>query len=324
MKQTIFEAGTDDEGRRLDRVLRKFLCEDGLSFLYKSLRSGAIKVNGKKQTGGYRIVSGDKIEIPDFLVSASKKKEDAQDKKIPPLKKEWIVFRNECLLILNKPSGISVQKTKKNEISLNTIVEKDYKLRNKNSGLAFSTGPLHRLDKNTTGLTAFSQNILGATWFSGAVKNHSIKKTYLALVQGTLKNGQKWEVSISKNEAKTGGAFKTVTVNSGGEKSKNSVTAATPLEYGTYRGNAVTLVKFEIQTGRTHQIRSVSAFFGFPLLGDTAYGGKKIACAPYFLHAYSLEIPENPCGLPAKIVCPPPEEFLKVLEDSLINFRGEL
>ncbi len=323
-----FSAGKDDNGRRLDKIVRNLLSEENLSGLYKAIRSGLIKVNGKKQKGEYRITSGDDICIADFLTLKSdfhKKEEKANE--ASPLPVEWIIFKNQSLVFINKPYDLSVQKSHAGETSLNELVQKDYDFFNsKKTSLSFKTGPLHRLDKKTTGIIAFSQDLKGAQWFSQIVREHKIQKNYLALVEGTLEKPQLWTDKILReDESQKIKTFHTVKVNSNDENSKESITQAIPLAHGTYLKKRVTLVKFNIKTGRTHQIRASSAFHGHPLLGDTAYGAEKInEKQTLFLHAWTLILPENSLGIPQKITCPPGENFVSILDTCLIKLPQEL
>lgn len=322
------KAGKDDEGRRLDKIARNLLTEENLSQLYKALRSGLIRVNHKKAKGEYRINPGDEIQIADFLAKKREKKILTLPKQ--PIPEDWVILRTESLLFLNKPYDLNVQRAEKYERSLNDFVQADYSFFHSEKGtesLSFKTGPLHRLDRRTTGLITFSQNLEGAHWFSQAMKNHSIKKTYLAIVEGSLKNNEVWIEKITKNEeTKTKGInFHTVSLGFEDENSKDSRTEAQPLAQGLYKGKPVTLVRFLISTGRTHQIRSTSAFHSHPLLGDTAYGAEPVCeKQQLFLHALSMEFPENSLGLPEKLTCPPGEIFVSVLKSALINLPSEL
>lgn len=314
-----FKAGTDDSGRRIDKILRRFLSEESLAQVYKSLRKGLIRVNGKKCDGNYRVSENDDIQIAQFLLSEIKK--EVPSGIFSPLPEEIVIFRNNDFLILNKPYDISVQPGNGLK-SLSEMVDEDYSFHHKNpDSLSFRCGPLHRLDRKTTGIIVFSQSLRGAQWFSESIKIHTSKKIYVGLCCGNLKASQCWEDSLKKNENES--AFKTVEVNAP-ENGKQALTCVTPLGHGNYDGKAVTLVKFEIITGRTHQIRAQSAFHGFPLLGDTAYGGNpldsKKTGQDFFLHAYRLEFPEDRMeGLPAVIECPVSDKFKKILSLSLIN-----
>ena len=113
------------------------------------------------------------------------------------------------------------------------------------------------------------------------------------------------------------GAFHTVSVSSGGD-GKAAYTEVTPLSHGIFNKKSVTLARILIKTGRTHQIRAQAAFHGFPLLGDTAYGGQKIDAKKFgqefFLHAAELHFPkDNPLGLAESIMAPIPQSFEKLL-----------
>ena len=321
-----FKTGKDDEGRRLDRIAKKLLSEENLSQLYKALRNGLIKVNEKKQKGEYRIQKGDEIKIASFLAENAVPADKKNQEKITPLPEEWIVLRTQELLFLNKPYDLPVQKSKAGERALNVLVQGDYDFQNIRKSLSFRTGPLHRLDRRTTGLIAFSQNLEGAQAFSKAIQEHRIKKTYLAIVEGALEQTETWTEKISRNEKNLDSSkFHTVSVNSDSKNSKESNTTAIPIAYGKYKGIQVSLVKFIISTGRTHQIRATSAYHSHPLLGDTVYGARQISEKQnLFLHSYSLEFQENLFSLPKKIVCSPGENFVSVLKSALINLPCEL
>ena len=279
-----FETGKDDEGRRLDRIAKKLLSEENLSQLYKALRNGLIKVNEKKQKGEYRIQKGDEIKIASFLAENAVPADKKNQEKITPLPEEWIVLRTRELLFLNKPYDLPVQKSKAGERALNVLVQEDYDFQNIRKSLSFRTGPLHRLDRRTTGLIAFSQNLEGAQAFSKAIQEHRIKKTYLAILEGALEQTETWTEKISRNEKDLNSSkFHTVSVNSDSKNSKESNTTAIPLAYGKYKGVQVSLVKFIISTGRTHQIRATSAYHSHPLLGDTVYGARKAKSFSSFL-----------------------------------------
>ncbi|MBQ0052586.1 MAG: RluA family pseudouridine synthase [Treponema sp.] len=320
MNFTHFTAGKDDEGRRMDKLLRRFLTQESLSSLYKSLRKGLIKLNGKKCEGNSRVSEGDDIQIADFLLSldeaGSKKNVEAE-----PVCEDWVLFRSEDLLILNKPYDIPVQPGSE-EKALSEYVEADYEyFHQEKDSLSFKCGPLHRLDRKTTGIIVFSQSLKGAQWFSKSIHDHESKKTYLGLCQGNFSGSEDWIDNIEKNDDGKE-SFHKVSV---GEKSgKEAVTHATALAHGKYNGTEVTLVQYVIETGRTHQIRSQTSFHGHPLLGDVAYGGKKIDSKitgqDFFLHAWQLDFPsERMEGLPKKIVCGISTKFKKMLNDSLIN-----
>ena len=340
-----FKAGIDDAGRRLDKILRRFLSGENLSSLYKSLRKGLIKVNGKKCDGNFHVNEHDDIQIADFLLSTSAPSNKTEKSK---LSDEIVILKNNAILILNKPYDIPVQPSANSKgNSLSEIVQADFELSHENSSLAFRTGPLHRLDRKTTGIIVFSQNLKGANWFSEAIKNHAIQKIYLALLEGKFCEKQIWKEKIEKlgntneqekfkNEKKifrekhakiAKNQFYTVSVNS--ENGKNAYTEVCPILNGIFEGKNITLARILIKTGRKHQIRAQAAYHGFPLLGDTAYGGSKIDekkwKQDFFLHAAELHFPiENPLGLPEKIIAPIPKAFEKIIENLKIPTYNQI
>lgn len=349
-------AGADDDGRRLDKIIRRFLNEESLSQLYGAIRKGLVKVDGKKRAPDFHVAQGSDIAIADFLARGN----EAADRKGCPcesaqiqansvprascggnamrLNTDMILFRNEHLLILNKPYDVPVQKARPEDVSLADMVTADYEAQSgKVNSLSFRPGPLHRLDRKTTGIIVFSQSLRGARWFSEAIRTHAVRKIYLTLLQGNLKNEETWRDCIERTEGvarntdhtessaknhTSSDNFYTVTVGTNGKEARS---VATPLAWGSYGGVPVTLAKIEIDTGRKHQIRSQAASHGFPLLGDTAYGGKRIhEEQDFFLHAHSLVIPENPLEIPGNIKADISTIFAKMSGKCLINFDSLL
>ena len=277
MDFTDFRTGKDDEGRRLDKVIRIFIPDLPLSNIYQSMRKGLIKVNGKKSKPDYRISCGDVLLVADVLL----KNVQAARSELPDMPKieNLIIFENEHLLVLNKPAGINVQKAKKDDISLADLVQAYYDSTRGNASVSFRPGPLHRLDKMTSGLVCFSMSLQGAKWFSEQMEAHKIKKTYRATVEGKVLAQQTWKDYILK-EDESGSDFHTVKVIDGSSKevpdgAKECITTIIPVEAFEKDGKTYTKCEFQIETGRQHQIRAQSAFHGHPLAGDTAYGAKQ-------------------------------------------------
>ena len=304
-----FKTGTDDQGRRLDKVIRIFVPQMPLSLIYKNLRKKLIKVNNLKAEPDYRIKQNDVIQIADFLIDNKSEKTDenpglskntASQIKI----KDIIIFENEHFLILNKPAGINVHSARKGELSLETLVTDYYNSTRKNDSLSFRPGPLHRIDKYTQGLICFSMSTAGAQWFSKNMKEHNIKKSYVAIVEGIVKAPELWKDRIEKLDEK-GTQFHTVQIKNDDEASsaKDCITKITPVETFQKENLTLTLVTFDIETGRQHQIRAQSAFHGHPLYGDTAYGGHKTSDnkGQFYLQAHKVVFPTNDLGLPSEI-----------------------
>ncbi len=297
-----FEAKEDDDGRRLDKAAKRIFESKGIQAgnIFRLIRKSLIKLNSAKSAPEQRIKSGDKIFIADFLLSGEKIQ--SAEKKAAVQSSSFSVqtaFKNEHLWIINKQNGIEVQPSKKGVPCLADFVAGS----TQNSAVSFRPGPLHRIDKFTTGLVAFSQSLKGARWFSENIKSHAIKKTYLAVLEGKL----------PENEITASDAI----------EQKPALTRITKIAHGTFCEKEISLAKIQIETGRKHQIRIHCASRGFPLLGDTLYGGTKIpkgefSCCGFFLHAWKLEFASgNPLSLPEEIQAEIPPLFKKFIENFL-------
>lgn len=132
MKFREFIASQDDDDRRLDRIIRKFISEDSLSAVYKSIRKGLIKINDKKAEASQHVFCGDKIKIADFLLISNNKKSLDEDKIDFNLE---IVFKTDDLIFINKPYDIAVQG---NSEALNRQFELFYKKNYENTSLSFN------------------------------------------------------------------------------------------------------------------------------------------------------------------------------------------
>ncbi|NLC92590.1 MAG: RluA family pseudouridine synthase [Treponema sp.] len=298
MQYKKFIVGINDDDRRIDRIIRNFIPDISLGDIYKSIRKGLIKVNNKKTKNDCHVQKNDEISIADFLLSdITVNKNEIINFDLNSI----IVLQTSDLLIINKPYNMLTQGDSK---SLDKIVQSYYKNNFTHSSLSFVPGPLHRLDKKTTGLVTFSLSLAGARWFSENIQNHSIKKHYKGIILGKILKTEIWDEYI-KTEKDNKSGFHTVKVNSEDENGyKDSYTEVIPLKYGKYKDKDITLVEFRIKTGRMHQIRAVSAFHNHPLLGDTAYGAieMKDSNQDFFLQAVALLFPkDNPLNLPEKV-----------------------
>ena len=322
-----FTAGKDDDGRRLDRILRIFLKDLSLGEIYKLLRKGLIKVNNQKAKPELHINKGDVISIADFLFQKDNKPADSDIKAGTFSGDLNIIFENEHLLIIDKPYGVSVHGHEGSDgMELDKKVEAWYQQKKKTSAsdsLAFHPGPLHRLDRNTSGLLVFSMSLAGAKWFSESIKNHTVQKKYIGLAEGKFEKQELWEDKLTDSE-KTVNGFHTVKNVEDDSEGQSAITTATPLAWGRLNNIDVTLVEYQIKTGRKHQIRAQSKIHGHPLAGDKAYGGKlKCKGREYFLQAYSLSFPQdNPLNLPQQIKMGLSPDFIDLLQCCEIENPG--
>jgi len=275
--------GPDDEGRRLDRILRIAYKTVPLSAIHRSLRKGYIRVNGMKKSHDYRCHSGDLIEgtlLPSHTAASDSIRDTTSPSPLPILPQTLLLLETEDLLFIDKPIGALVHD---GETSLEAMV-RGYLTGKIRESLAFSPGPLHRLDRNTSGIITFSRSISGARDFSEALKNGTVEKTYIALLSGNMHEGALWRDLMARNQNSRKSYVNNLPT---GENSADgigeAITEVTPI----IANESATLAAIRLQTGRTHQIRAQAAGHGHPLIGDMKYGGRK-SSQPYFLHAWKL------------------------------------
>ncbi len=316
-----FTAGKDDDGRRFDRILRIFLSDKGLPEIYKLVRKGLVKLNNKKAKPETHVNAGDLISIAAFLLENNDKDEKTETSSAKPVDLD-IVFENQHLLIINKPYGRSVHGNDENSLDKAVLSYYESKKAGNKDSLSFRPGPLHRLDKNTTGLLVFSMSIEGARWFCDGIKNHTIHKKYFGLAEGDFTGKEVWQDKLSDSENTTQEGFFTVKADENGHDAYTEVRA---LANGKYKGMPVTLCEYSIKTGRKHQIRAQSFIHGHPLLGDSAYGSKLICDGKrdFYLQAFELDFPENnPLELPPFIKIGLSSDFSGILDCCEIKNPG--
>ena len=303
--------GLNDDGRRLDRILRIALAELPLSTIHKAIRKGNIRVNGTRQSPEYRCRAGDVIEysLPKYLASPIKPSAQPLDSLqvwVHSLDSSIILLETENLLFINKPAGTLVHD---GEDSLEAWV-RGYLAGKLEASQAFSPGPLHRLDRNTSGMIAFSRSISGARVFSEALRNGSVRKVYLALLEGRIKARLTWNDLMTRDpslhKSFIGG------LNAAPGDAKKALTEVTPI----LSTADFTLAAMNLETGRTHQIRAQASAHGHPLSGDLKYGGAP-APMPYYLHAWKLSFETQPFSdVPLDLIAPLPRCFLEKLQST--------
>ncbi|MDR1106198.1 MAG: RluA family pseudouridine synthase [Treponema sp.] len=309
----ILTAGRDDAGRRLDRVLRRALPDLPLSALHRLLRRGSVLVGGKAAAGEDHVGEGAVITVRDLCGNRPERSGAAKRAAGGVLEVLW---RGDGLLAVNKPAGVAVHGGKADgELCLDAMV-RDYLAGELPPSLSFNPGPLHRLDRPTSGIIVFSTDLRGARFFSEMLRGGRVKKQYLAIADGTAGEAEIWEdelvrdTSLRKTLKTTPGAEGT-----NGEKGLAALTRVRPLATGPARGGlAHTLILAETVTGRTHQIRAQAALRGHPLSGDKKYGGSR-RDGGFFLHAWKIAIPRPDGGEPVRVTSPLPPRFARAIAE---------
>jgi 23S rRNA pseudouridine955/2504/2580 synthase len=310
----ILTAGIDDAGRRLDRILRRALPDLPLSALHRFLRQGCILVNGSPAAGNDRIPAGAVIEVSAVLPpehenhgvsrgkkafntpcsSASLRRQAKKNRTLahtaPPVLP--ILWEGAGLLVLNKPAGLAVHGFPQ---SLDNQVQ-EYLSGKLPASLSYRPGPLHRLDKPTSGIIVFGVSLEAARHFSALLAEGKIRKRYLAILEGKVTEDQVWEDTLYRDKAARKTFVKAaqkIYVEEAGSRARRALTRVSPLAWAEKGGRSYTYVRLEIETGRTHQIRAQAACRGHPLAGDSKYGGSRFNGRGFFLHAAELELPEE-------------------------------
>ena len=271
-----FSIGENDQGKRVDRILRNRRPQYSLGFIYRISRTGLITLNQRKVAPTHRAARGDILTIPSSLrIKELAPFEPRSPSGLP------ILYEDEDFLVLNKPKGVTAH----GEHSLlpSIILYLQGKIP---SSLTYSPGPLHRLDRNTTGILVLGKSLTGARLFSSALRNGLIEKQYVTILTGILKGPSRWRHVLKRDSRQKRTMIETDPT---GER-RVAITEITPLAQSTQFPGGVTLALLRIHTGRTHQIRAQASFEGHPLLGDIKYGGKEFQ-GGYFLHAFRLHMP---------------------------------
>jgi 23S rRNA pseudouridine955/2504/2580 synthase len=275
-------AGPDDDGRRLDRIIRRVFPELPLSRVYRLFRQKRVLVNGEPGGADCRIAAGSVIRVMVDDAASPADTSKAPARRSPAL--PGLIREEGGLIFINKPPGIATH----GPGSLDTLVQ-DYLAPKRSPSLSFRPGPLHRLDKPASGLIVFSASLEGARQFSALLREGRLIKRYLALADGSISEPAYWEDALLRDRT----ARKTLVFPAGGgadtgEPAKPARTRVFPLA----RNARYTLLMLEIGTGRTHQIRAQAAFHGHPLAGDGKYGGSRQA-EGLLLHSWSIEFPQT-------------------------------
>ena len=289
----------DTAGERLDAFLARSV--EGLtrSSAQKLLEEGHVIRNGKPGKKNDKLSPGDEISV----TIPEAKPVDIAPKEIPL----DIVYEDDDVVVVNKPKGVVVHPAAghQDDTLVNGLL---YALGDSLSGIngELRPGIVHRIDKDTSGLLAVAKNDLAHTVLASQLKDHSMARTYEAIVCGSFREDcGTVDAPIGRHPSDR----KKMCVTQ-----RNSKEAVTHWEViARYRG--YTHIRCKLETGRTHQIRVHMAHIGHPILGDTVYGHKKpeLGQSSQCLHAGALCFTHPRTGLPVMVFAPLPEYFTQVL-----------
>ena len=294
----IIYVDENDENTRLDFFLASLTEGLSRSKLQDLIKSGNVKVNGTNKKPSYQIKENDKIE---FCMP------DTQTIKIEPENINIsIVYEDENMLVVNKPSGMLTHPAA-NEKSGTLVNALLYKYGENLSDIngEFRRGILHRLDRNTSGLLMIAKNNKTHEYLAELIKNHQITKKYRTIVKGIYpKDEDVIKFPLGRHPTQP----HKMTVIEGGKESTSIIKVIE-------RFKNATLLEVTLITGRTHQIRVHLSHKGFPVFNDTLYGAgmAKVKTEEQVLQSFYLKFPKPFSDNFIELTIEPDEKFKKVV-----------
>ena len=332
-----------EKEQRFNKYLQRKLPDAPSSFLYKMLRKKNITLNGRKASGSELLQEGDLVTL--FLSDETIGKfggeerdtspEDGRDTGLPGtgeytrafmqlrgrIGRDGILYEDDHILAVRKPSGILSQKSSDSDLSMNEwlvgyLLEKgDVSAQSLKS---FRPSVCNRLDRNTGGILICSKSLTGARKAAEILRNRTLHKYYQAVVLGTVSEAGRIEGYLRKDPVTNTVNF-SKTGKDGGNWTK---TVYRPL----ITGRRCSLLEMELVTGKTHQLRSHLAAMGHPILGDPKYGDLKVndkirseyGIRGQMLWCSRIEFPRMDGEMAPlseqKILCDPPRFYREIAE----------
>ena len=270
-ERLVIEISKGQEALRIDKFLMHRIEGATRNKIQQGINNEMVLVNDKPVKANYKVRPYDKIVVFDNRHPESN---DIVPENIPL----EIVYEDEAILVVNKPSGLVVHPGSGNPRGtlLNGVA---FYLQQQLPGLEENVlprfGMVHRIDKNTTGLLVLAKTPQAMAHLAKQFFNHTVHRRYIALVWGDF---EEEEGTIRGHVGRHQRFRKLFTTYPDGEYGKEAVTHYKVLE----RFNYVTLIECRLETGRTHQIRVHMQYIGHPLFNDELYGGDKIVKGTIF------------------------------------------
>lgn len=299
--QTL-EIGPERDGQRVDNCLAAILKGVPRSLIYRLLRTGQVRINGRRAKPDTRLTEGDRLRVPPVRTA------ERQDSAAAPtaLREQLtaaVIFEDRDFLVIDKPSGIASHGG--SGVSHGAIELLRAARPNEHLELA------HRLDRDSSGVLVLTRTRAGLTGVHGLIREGLVKKQYLCLMTGKLERA-KFDVNAPLRKSAQAGGERIVRVDDAG---KPALTFFRQIE----RYSDASLAEATLGSGRTHQIRVHAAHVGHPLAGDPKYGEREankrfrtVGLRRLFLHAarFEFELGERAYSFSA----PLPEDLRGVLD----------
>ena len=296
MKKFIVDA--ENSGKRIDSYLSNNNENLSRNAIQRLIDEEKIKVNNKKTKSSYKVEQGDEISLEE--VPAKEIELKAQD---IPLE---VIYEDNDIIVINKPKGLVVHPANGNlDGTLVNAIMAICKDSLSGIGGEIRPGIVHRLDKDTSGILVVAKNDKAHINSSEQIKNREVKKIYIALVRGIVKEN---EATIDMPIGRSQNDRKKMAVT---EKGKNAVThIKVTKRYGKY-----TLLRIKLETGRTHQIRVHLSQIGYPIVGDEVYskGKNEFNVHGQMLHSTEIKFKHPISGKELKFEAPLPEYYQNIL-----------
>ena len=299
------EAGERGAGQRLDNFLGRFLKDVPKTHIFRVIRKGEVRVNGKRAKPEQRLLASDIVRVPPVRTGAA-----APPRRAPPAMVQGligaIIYEDPRLLVIDKPAGIAVHGG--SGVSFGVI--EGLRAARPDETLEL----VHRIDRDTSGLLMIARKPAALRALHALMRDGKVEKRYLALVKGKWELGRKRIDVPLRTDIRVGGE-RTVKAH---ESGKEAVSVFKPVQFF---GKKASLVEVSLETGRTHQIRVHAAHAGYPLAGDEKYGEEEFnqtmkasGLTRMFLHAHQLSFTWPDTGVEFNASAPLPADLAAVVE----------
>jgi 23S rRNA pseudouridine955/2504/2580 synthase len=292
----------DRDGQRLDNFLFGQLKGVPKTHVYRLMRTGQVRINGKRARSDARIAGGDVVRIPPVRVATPGEAPRASERSLDELGTR-VVFEDRDFLALDKPCGLAAHGG--SGIKLGAIEQLRQWRPNESLEL------VHRLDRDTSGVLLISRKRRALTGVQALIREGRVRKRYLALLAGRLPQAR-MRVDVALRKSVLQGGERMVHVDPDGKPSRSEFRVLRTLGHFDF-------VEILLDTGRTHQIRVHAAHIGAPVAGDPKYGDadanarlRGAGLRRLFLHAAELSFDLE--GKSYAIGAPLPEELAAVLD----------
>jgi 23S rRNA pseudouridine955/2504/2580 synthase len=310
------EVALDEAGQRLDKYVSQRLPGVPRSRVYRLIRKGEVRVNGRRASPETRLEVSDRIRLPPFRLPSGEPRGGAGGTMpaatLRARTEEAIVYEDDRLLVLDKPAGIAVHGGSGVSFGVIEIL----RAQRPHQPLEL----VHRLDRDTSGCLLVARHAGTLRTLHALMREGAVEKRYLTLLRGRWELGTRRIDVPLRTDTRVGGE-RTVRPSASG---KEAISEFRPVQFF---GRTATLMEITLHTGRTHQIRVHAVHAGHPVAGDEKYGDeafnadlRALGLSRMFLHAHSLSF-TWPQGAPFSINTPLPPD-LKALLDALSAHAG--